>query len=459
MPSLLFAGAAENVTGSRHLLRTKDFALLLDCGMFQGSAEDAAHLNRELAFEASEPYAVLLSHGHLDHCGALPVLVKNGFKGTIWSTDATRDVAEAIMLDSAKVMLENYEYAMENRPDEKHLPPPYSAADVAKTMERFRTVAYGENFNPARNCTATFFDAGHIIGSSLVQIKTGKETLLYTGDIGRKNAPTLRDPEQIERADTLIMEATYGNREHRGYEFAKERIAKAMHAAKESGGKIVAPAFALGRTQILLAFMFELIVRKRAPSMPIIVDSPLADRMTEIYGRYEKYFDSETRALMRQREHPFSFPELRCITSREDSRALNSASGPLIIISSSGMAESGRIKHHIAHAITNPKNIILITGFMAANTLGRRIVEREQKVRIFSEWYPNRAQMEDLRGLSAHADVRELTAYAKNIKGLKRIFIVHGEKDGIAGLQRTLQESIPSAKTLTPFQGQQITWE
>ncbi|MFH0928107.1 MAG: MBL fold metallo-hydrolase [bacterium] len=459
MPKLLFAGADEFVTGSRHLLEIGNQKLLIDCGLFQGEPEKAEIFNRQFLFKPKEIGAVILTHGHLDHAGGLPLLIERGFAGEIWSTDATRDIAEAILLDAAVVQKENYEHLLKNFPNQKHSPPVFDKSDVPKVMRRFKVVDYRKRFSPVLGVTAELFDAGHIIGSSVARINAGKETLVFSGDLGREHTPTLRDPENVGEAQTLVLEATYGGHLHRGFDFARKRIKQLLHEVVETKGKIIAPSFALGRTQVILAIIAELYDSNQAPKIPIIVDSPLADRMTLIYEKYKKYYDSETKEEMRLSGHsPFAFPELRLVSSREESKALNNLSGPLMIISSSGMAESGRVKHHLARNIHDPSNIVLITGFMARGTLGRYLVEGEPKVRIFGKWFSQNAQVEDLRGLSAHAGQDFLVEYAARISGLRRIFLVHGEEAPLKMLKEGLKKTLPRVKIEIPKLGETASW-
>ncbi|MEI7741331.1 MAG: MBL fold metallo-hydrolase [bacterium] len=459
MPSILFAGAAQNVTGSRHVVTIGGHQILLDCGNFQGDRNIAEAFNRALLFDAKKIEAVILSHGHLDHCGALPLLMKQGFKGVIWSTEATRDVAEAIMLDNARIAEENFRHVKKNEPNIPHLPPVYDDKDVKLVMQRFKSVRYGKKFAPAQDVKAMLYDAGHIIGSSVIRLESKGETIGFTGDLGRVNTPTLEDPTQIQDVHTLVMEATYGGREHRGFDYARERLAVVMKDAFKMKSKIIAPSFALGRTQLLLAMIFDLIASKKVPSMPIIVDSPLADKMSVIYEKHKDLFDAETRALIgHARNNPFHFKELQLISDRDESKMLNGKSGPMLIISSSGMAESGRVKHHLAHNIHDPHTIVLITGYMASGTLGRHIIEGKRHVKIFGKWFPMNARVEDLRGLSAHADEKDLVAYANNIKGLRRIFLVHGEPQAGDPLTADLLKAMPGVKVKMPTLGETVEW-
>lgn len=459
MPSILFAGAAKNVTGSRHLITMAESSVLLDCGNFQGERGMSDAFNRSFLFDPKKVDAVILSHGHLDHCGALPVLVKQGFRGAIWCTSATRDVAEAIMLDNAKIAKENFKHIRKQEPNIPHQPPAYDENDVARAMDRMREVPYGKRFEPTPRIQAVLHDAGHIIGSSVIRLSSGHEAVGYTGDLGRVQTPTLEDPEALGDVQTLITEATYGDRDHRGFDYARERLAVVMKDAFKSKSKIIAPSFALGRTQLLLALIFELLADGRVPSMPIIVDSPLADKMSEIYERHKGLFDAETRSLMgRSNANPFHFKELRLVSSQEESKALNDLHGPMLIISSSGMAESGRVKHHLAHNIHDARTIVLITGYMADGTLGRAIVEGNRRVHIFGKWMAMNARVEDLRGLSAHADESALIAYAKSIKHLKRVFLVHGEPRASEPLKAEFERKLKGIDVRVPAYGDIAEW-
>ncbi len=384
-----FAGAAQNVTGSKHLLHVNGKTILLDCGLFQGHFKESDEANRHLPFVASKIDALVLSHAHIDHCGAIPLLVKNGFTGPIYCTHATRDLCSIMLMDSASIQEKDAEW-MDKKGKAKGAQPLYTTADTEKAMTLFRSVSYEQPFVVAPGVKVTFFDAGHILGSAmeLWEIQD-QEThqfirLGFTGDLGRKGLPILKDPAQLENLDILLTESTYGNRLHDEIRDAEGALGEAIKGAIARKGRIYIPAFAMGRTQEILYILKDLTKRKIIPPLPIFVDSPLASSATEIFRIHPECFDDSVNQMLEQGADPFCDEQSVQFTKTvEESKALNDYPGPAIIISASGMCEFGRIRHHLANNISDPNNLILIVGYMAENTLGRKLVEHENPVNIF----------------------------------------------------------------------------
>ena len=423
---------------------------MVDCGAFQGHREEAEKKNREWNFDASQVDAMILTHAHYDHCGLVPLLPKKGFKGNIYTTPASRDIASLVMMDSAHIQAKDVEY-LKKRAKRRHQHfdkmPLYDERDVVKSLAYFMTASYHHPFYLADGIKAEFYDAGHILGSAVtvVTVNTDNSRLQvgFSGDLGRKGLPILRDPEYIPQVDYLIMESTYGNRLHDPIEMAKSKLAEIVNRTVQRGGKIIIPAFAIERTQELVYFFHLLVDEGKIPQIPIYVDSPMATNATSIFRVHQECYDEETRKeFLDNHENPFGFEELTYVVNVEDSKKLNYLQRPAIIISASGMCESGRILHHLANNIENPKNTILIVGFMAQHTLGRRILEHEPEVRIFGEIYHVRAEVKHLNTFSAHADYNDILEYVSKLDAgrLRKIFLVHGEPDAQQNLKRLLEE-------------------
>lgn len=445
-------GAAREVTGSKHFIETPDSRIQLDCGIFQGRRKETDSRNRQLPFDPSTVDACVLSHGHLDHCGNLPTLQKLGFEGPIYSTPATRDITRLILTDSAHIQKMDARFAKKIAKKRKRkgsyvTEPLYSLEDVERTMKLFQVLPYGETKSIAPNVSLTLFDAGHILGSAmpLLEVEEGgeKRRILFSGDMGRKNLPILRDPRfPAESPDLFICESTYGNRLHDEIKAAKEELAQIIRETSENGGKIIIPSFAVGRTQELIFFLHLLSDEDAIPDIPIFVDSPMAVTATSIFQNHPECYDKETRdAFTSHHENPFGFERLTLIRDVEESKKLNSLHGPAIIISASGMVEAGRILHHMMNNIEDPRNTVLIVGYMAAHTLGRRLAERMPRVKIFGEEFELRARVKILNAFSAHADYREilefLSPYSRDT--LRDIFLVHGEEDAQENLINELK--------------------
>ena len=439
-------GGAGEVTGSKHFLTVRGRTLMVDCGAFQGRREESDRKNREWMFDQKTIDAVVLTHAHYDHSGLLPLLVSRGYNRSIYATPATRDLAELILLDSAHIQSKDIEYLRkrakkQGRTVDKQ--PLYSEGDVQQCVGRFVPVSYHRPFIPVENTRVTFFDAGHILGSAMAFVEADGLSIGFSGDLGRKGLPIIRDPEYLPPVDYLVMESTYGNRLHKSMETTLDLLADTITRTAGRGGKIVVPAFAIERTQELIFFVHLLHDRKRIPDIPIYVDSPMAVNATTIFRMHQECFDEETKqAFVDHAGNPFGFNDLHYITSKEDSQKLNDVHGPAMIISSSGMCESGRILHHLAHTIGDSRNTVLVVGYMAENTLGRKIVDKWPRVPIFDESFALNAEVKVLNSFSGHADYSEILDYVSrlNKNRLRRIFLVHGEKDAQENLKRLLEE-------------------
>ncbi len=444
-----FFGAAQEVTGSKHMIEVNGKRIFLDFGMHQGKREESNKKNRELPIDPSKIDAVLLSHAHIDHSGNIPFLVKKGYKGPIFATHATRDICAYMLLDSGFIQEREAEY-LNVRLKKKHkepVEPIYTADDARQSLTQFVGMSYDRPFEVVPGVVASFREAGHILGSAQIALviddqDTKKQWIVvFTGDLGRKNLPLLRDPYQIERADILIMESTYGNRFHTSLMDVSGQLEKIINDTCRKGGKIIIPAFALERTQEIVYHLNILFKEKRIPEIPVFVDSPLAVNLTEIFTSHPECLDKETwEIFLNDQKNPFGFGRLKYITDVEDSKALNDYRGPCIILSAAGMCEHGRILHHLKNNVENPANTILIVGYMAQNTLGRKILEKQQIVKIFGEPYHLRANVVVMDAFSAHADRSDLLDYLAHIRELKKVFLVHGEEEQGMTLRNILSE-------------------
>ena len=443
---LQFWGAAQTVTGSMHLVEADGHRMLLDCGMAQGRREEAKKLNSEFPFQPEKIDAVVLSHAHLDHSGKLPMLVKMGFSGSIFSTSATRDLCSAMLADSASLQEMDARYV--NRQNEKQglpfIKPLYTLHDVARTMRLFQTVEFQRPLQILPGIKMTFKNAGHILGSASVtlEIAEGRDkkkvtALAFTGDLGRKGAAVVQDPDIIDRADVLITESTYGGRDHGPMDEARKNLARVVKETANNRGLLIIPAFAVGRTQDVVYHLHELMQSKEIPQMPVYVDSPLATNITEIFRAHPECYDEETEQLLMQDggDDPFGFNMLRYTRSTEESKKLNNIRRPAIIISASGMCEGGRVLHHLRRNIGDPNTTVLFVGFQAENTLGRKLLRGDKTARIYGEEHEVRARMEKIDGYSAHADEGEMLDFINAIPNRpKRVFVVHGEPDATAAM-------------------------
>ncbi len=436
---IAFHGAAQTVTGSKHLLTLSNGKkILFDCGMFQGKMRTSEDLNRHFGFIASEISYVFLSHAHIDHSGLLPRLVKEGFTGKIYATHATIDVANALLLDSAYIQQQDIHLINKRRALEGKKPfePLYTEEDARKVASYFVPVEYNTPVKVDKNIELTFFDVGHIIGSATVFARIndedGETTFSFSGDVGRYRDPILRSPQTFPQADYIIIESTYGNKLHDPIEtYASELKKHIVETCINKRGKLIIPAFSVGRTQELLYALNELEINGELPKVAYYVDSPLSTTITNIVKQHAECFNKSVQKLLKTDSDPFQFKGLKFITDKRDSQALNATKEPCVIISASGMAEAGRVKHHIANSIENPKNTILIIGYCEPESLGARLKMRPSEVGIFGERHVVKAAIHTIDSMSAHADYNDLSQYlaCQNIDAVKKVFVVHGEPD------------------------------
>jgi metallo-beta-lactamase family protein len=456
---ITFLGAAREVTGSCHLLRVGGAAVALDFGTFQGRRAETREKNATIPFPADELTAVVLSHAHIDHSGRLPLLARAGIDRPIYATPATRDLCALMLADSAHIQEKDAQYlARHKRP---YMPPLYDQDDVTRLMGRIISVPYDRPFDVAPGIRATFSDAGHILGSASVTLECSENgatrRLVFSGDVGRWGLPIIRDPNPPDGADVVIMESTYGNRDHPPVAELPDQLARVVRETAAKGGRIIIPAFAVGRTQEILYDFHRLTRAKAIPPIPIILDSPLAIAVTSVFATHPDAYD-HSEELVTTVEDLFEYEQLEFTRDTDASKALNERRGPMVIIAASGMAESGRILHHLAHGAPDPRNTILIVGFQAEHTLGRRIVERQPTLKIFGEDVPLRARVEILNGYSAHADRGELRRWLAAVRGKSRaapaVHLVHGEPVAQNALVELLRQD--GHAVTTPDRGTKI---
>ena len=445
-----FWGAARTVTGSAHYLRVNGHTLLLDCGLFQGRRKDTYTVNRSFRFPPITIDAVLLSHAHIDHSGNLPNLAKHGYQGPIYATVATVHLCELMLKDSAHIQESDVLFVNKRRQKRGQplVEPLYTLEDAEMAIDLFEKVDYEQSFPVVPGVRATFVDAGHILGSAAIvlDIEEGGRTkrLWFSGDIGRPNMPILNDPVMPYDADFLIMESTYGDRPHPPYENACEELKQVLSKTLNRGGKVIIPAFAVGRTQELVYAIHRMMDQREIPSVPVFVDSPLAVDVTDVFRRHQDDFDEEAQEMLQNDVHraALGFDRLTYIRSVEESKELNRRQDSMIIISASGMMEVGRVLHHLRHNIHDPKNTLLIVSWQAPHTLGRRMIEGVSEVKIYGEVYENKIEVRSIQGFSAHAGQDLLVEYALSLKDrVKQIFLVHGEKRGANPLRDLLREN------------------
>lgn len=474
--TLYSLGAAQEVTGSKHILEVDGRAFMIDCGAFQGKRNETDKKNRNFEVPVDKIESVIVTHGHYDHCGLLPLLPKNGFKGNIFATPATRDLANLIMMDSARIQARDAEYLRKQaakKGEKFNWQPLFTESDVVNVANQIVTLSYNREMYIAPNMRLAFFDAGHILGSAYAYItitgqKTGNQEptnqekdkrlwnklfhgrrqnttatleskeqdevrIIYTGDLGRNNKPIIRNPDtKIPAPDYIVLESTYGDRRHEDSQIAMDELVTIVRKAVKQKGKIIIPAFAIERTQELVYYFHLLVDQKKIPEIPIYVDSPMATNATGIFQVHPECYDKETHeAFLKHHKNPFGFNALSFVQSVEESKALNEKEGPMIIISADGMCEAGRVLHHLANNISDPANQVLLVGYMAENTLGRRLKNGEKEVRIMGDWYNVRAEIQQINAFSAHADYQECLdwLHAIDTSRLKHIYLVHGESD------------------------------
>jgi metallo-beta-lactamase family protein len=459
---LTFNGAVQTVTGSQHLLSVNGQTILLDCGLYQGKREEAARRNREFHFDPDQVDVVVLSHAHIDHSGNIPNLVRRGFRGKILCTPATVDLCGAMLLDSGHIQERDVEYVnrIRARQGEPPVKPIYTQADAERSLKHFQGVDYDEPTELGPGVTLTLHDAGHMLGSAIVVLDcvpgNGRPArrLVFTGDLGRPGLPLLCDPTYLKQADILLMESTYGSRTHPPIEDSAAELEQIIRRTSKRGGKVIIPAFAVERTQMLVYLLNKLYHQGDLPDIPVFVDSPLAVNVTEVFRRHLAYFDQETRDYLANEDPDgdiFGFQKLRYIRDVEQSKALNARQGPCVIISASGMAEAGRILHHLKNSIGDPRNTVLIVGWQAPHTLGRRLVERLPVVRIFGMEQQLEAEVTTLNGFSGHADQPVLLDWVKALdKPPSQVFVVHGEPEAAQVLADRLRRDVGCLRVIIP---------
>jgi metallo-beta-lactamase family protein len=451
---LQFLGAVQNVTGSRHLLEANGTRILVDCGLYQ---------ERQFRDRNWEPFtvppksidAVLLTHAHLDHCGLLPKLVKEGFSGKIYCTAATAEIAQIILLDSAKLQEEDAKFKSkrherEGRKSPRPVVPLYTASDAEACFPMFKSVKYSQTIKVGDGIEARFCEAGHVLGSSIIKVTVNKNgdsrSVLFSGDLGRPDRPILRDPAVVNEADYILIESTYGDRVHHGRDDTKKMIAEVINSTIETGGKIIVPSFALERSQELLYYINELLIENAIPQITVFLDSPMAAGITKVFKKHRELYDKEMAELVSNHESPFDFPGLKITGSTDESKAIKDIKGTIMVIAGSGMCTGGRVKHHLVNNITGPENTIMFVGYQAVGTLGRRIVNGEKEVRILGQNYPVKARVVKVNGFSAHADKEELYSWLSELKRPpKKLFVVHGEAE--------------SAQHFADYIGQKTGWQ
>ena len=455
-----FLGATRTTTGSMFLLEVNNQRILLECGMYQGRREESIQRMRDLPFDPKKIDAAIVSHSHIDHCGNFPNLCRKGFEGNIFSTHATRDLASIMLADSARIQESDAEYI--NRKREKRgeplVEPLYRVADADKASKQFVSLNYDRPMTIGNGINLTFRDAGHILGSAQVILdirENGREfRYLFTGDIGRGDHAILRDPESVEDVDYLHIESTYGNRLHGEQVGATVEICKHIRETIHRKGKVIIPAFSVGRTQLIVYTLHLLSEAGDLPKVPIFVDSPLSVNATEVFRLHPECFNEDIYTFLREKENPFGMENLTYIRHVSKSKILNQSDEPMIIISSSGMCEGGRIRHHLKNNLENPKNLVLFVGYCAQHTLGSRITNGDSPVNIFGKPYEVKAQVAKLDAFSGHADKNELVQFVRNLTGdIKKAFVVHGEEESALAFAETLRSELPKSDINVPEYG------
>ena len=452
-----FYGATRTTTGSMYLLEVNQRRILLECGLYQGRREESIERNRKFPFAPAEIDCVVLSHAHIDHCGNLPNLCRSGFTGNIYATFATRDLAAIMLEDSAEIQKDDAAFVSKKRAKKGQPPvePLYTAIDAEKAVRQFVTLGYDRPMPVSDGVTVTFRDAGHILGSAqvILDVREGsrKFRYLFSGDIGRGGDDILRDPQPVENVDFLQIESTYGDRLHSAKGDAGAELRQRVTETLRRGGKVIIPAFSVGRTQQIVYELNQCTLEGECATVPIFVDSPLSTNATEVYRLHPECFNEEIYRFLREKANPFAMANLTYIRDAAQSRKLNDLQGPAIIISASGMAEAGRIRHHLKNHIGQPENLILFIGYCAEHTLGAQILMGKNPVNIFGEPYEVRARVASVDAFSGHADKNELTRYVKELTGdIKKIAAVHGEEAQCLAWASTLRQLKPKAEVLAP---------
>ena len=454
-----FSGAAQNVTGSRYLLETNNTRILVDCGLYQ---------ERKFLSRNWEPFrippqtidAILLTHAHLDHCGLLPKLVREGFRGKVYCTPATSEIAQIILLDSAHLQEEDAEFKKKRHEREGRRGrypeiPLYTIEDAKASFPLFSTVNYGSPVHISNDVEAIFYDAGHVLGSAMINVIVNKEeekrTIIFSGDVGQWDRPILQDPNVISKADYIVVESTYGDRIHDNPADINHNLAEIVNSTHQAGGNIVIPSFALQRTQEVLYYLNDLLIEDRIPHLMVFLDSPMAIRITEVFKRHSELFDREMIERVHHRKSPFDFPGLKMVQTVDESKSINHIVGTVMIITGSGMCTGGRIKHHLVNNISRRESTVLLVGYQAIGTLGRRIVDGAKRVRILGQYYPVRARIAQMHGFSAHADKDQLIKWLSGLTvAPEHVFVTHGEAETSSRFAEYLQEktgwraSVPS---------------
>lgn len=465
--NITFMGAARGVTGSRYLIEANNTTILVDCGLYQ--EREFQHRNWEpFRCAPDKLHAVLITHAHLDHSGLLPKLVNEGFKGRVYCTPATADITKIILLDSAHIQEEDAAYKKKRHIREgKKSPYPeiplYTVADAEATFPLFTDVEYNNTIEIGPGIEATFFDAGHVLGSAMIRIRIiqgeEKRSIVFSGDIGRWNRPMLHDPRMFRYTDYIVMESTYGDRLHEGTKDISEELADIVKTAFDAGGNIIVPSFALQRAQEILYYLNILLMKKRIPAMDVFLDSPMAIKITEVFKRYSNLFDRDMKELLQEHHSPFDFPGLKMVETVDESKALNAIKGTIMIIAGSGMCTGGRIKHHLINNISRPECTVLFVGYQAIGTLGRQILDGAKTVRIHGQQCPVRARIDHIHGFSAHADRDDLIKWLSKLEvHPKRIFITHGETTSAEQFGKFLNENT-GYETLVPDYGTTVRLE
>ena len=443
-----FCGAARTVTGSMHLLSVNGRQVLLDCGLFPGHRQESYEKNRHFPFNPRDIHSLVLSHAHIDHAGNIPRLVKEGFRGPIFCTQATRDLCGHMLPDSAFIQEKDLERVNRKRAKEGKVlfEPLYTLEDVKEALELFEGIPYRHPFEAAPGLRVELLDAGHILGSATVHLRASEgpreARIVFTGDVGRPGTPIIRDPEPFADAEVLISESTYGDRLHPEEVDHATELRDSLRRTVARRGKVLIPAVSVGRTQTVVYHLHRLILDGQLEPVPIFVDSPLSANVTDVFRRHPECYDEETGEFLEKSLDPFGFARLTYVRTPEESKALNDRPGPFLVIAASGMCESGRVLHHLKHVAPSTQNTVLLVGFMAEHTLGRRIQDGAKEVKVYGEVYPLRAEVKYIPGFSGHADRKELLGFFSHLKAPpRRTFLVHGELDQAEGLARHLGAS------------------